>query len=1494
MVFYKKQMIWWYALAFCFLMYTITEGNVWAALPVMGALVDPPEDAVDIESTAGPVDEDATLVITLTEGNDADGADTLAYHIIQVVGDGVLYQFDSSNPGNIGNSISIGDSVSDSQRRVVYDPENKENDYTLTIHANVNDGSNDSPNKEIISINVTCLNNPPYIGSIGASDIITPINTNEDSDTVQITLTNGVDQDSTGLFLKIVVLPDQGGKLFQNSSGSKGPEITLNGTVTDSNSIVIYEPANRSVTYIESFQVKANDGTSNSENKETITLTVTCDNDPPEFTSTPEYTAKPDATYSYVAETNDPDVDHASASLTVTSTFIPGLSPDWLSFSVPEAGKGLLRGTPTGSHTGNTYLILLQVTGPGAQSAQQFFPITVVGVHTIYAGDEPEIDSDTTWAYEKVVIKGGEEDDDDTERPANFIRIKAGVTLTISEGTIVEFQNGCGLIVNGGLIANGNRDKETPVIFKGRDWGGITFENANQPSTLTYATIESVSYYFGGGIRAYSTDNLNLEYCTISNNESTIGGGGLLCVNSSISITNCLIENNKDGLMGGGIYSVASDLELTGNSISSNEASKSGGGLFSVNSTITLTNNRIHNNSAANGAGICGNSSVLTFNKNHITNNDGKYGGGIYAASSTAGFTNNLIVNNYSLNDGGGINAVDGSVMTLTNNTIAYNKADIGGGIYCAGSTLTCKQIILSGNVGGTLGDQLYADGSATVNFTYSCIQGGNQAFSGGGSGTYQYNIEADPMFDVPPEKKGKDGDGLNAKWTLKPSSACINAGDTTPSGTDFIDNPRPYNSMRIDMGAYEYQNNPPYIGINGTNSHIPPADLSQALSSDEDTEIMITLNTGLDPDGDNVAIIINSWPPNKSKLYQYKDGEKGDEILAPDSETSGIGADSLAIVEDEGGRIFFVPANRSTDYTETLYSKVQDDKKIPETDDQEEISLIMPSRNKEVITISITADDDLPEFSTTPPTDAYAEKEYKYAFEADDPDAEDQKSTLIFQLSEKPSWLSNFVDNKDGTGVLSGTPTLENVGEGEVLLRVSDDAGNTKAQEFIINVGPQKELEVTINTRETSVAPDTAVLLSATGTEGDGIQYIWLASDEDGSHETEGSGQDFSFTPQAEGFYTVTVTISETGSLSASDSVTITAVNWFEPVDDESRIVPTEAQKTIINNFEELDPNSSGFNAIDRIEEIYQLSQLDLNSSELGNLITAAKIVLDAVHISNDGASKLLSALDNLIIENPISNNEQLISSHISDALYALKKIVDTVALRSFQIPKAIEIVNEILEQQGEDHLLPEHIGEIRIITEMIVRKTVVLEISLNACNLDFIKVSTLPAAHIPDADSFSVGSNAEKDSKIIIPNGVWQEITTQSGIDNIIICLVASSVTAGHGVLVSASLYKSSGEEINVKNLVQSLSISIPVTDSAKKNPLFFDTETGLWSKNGISNVDDSIEGIVTFDVSHLTDFALHGAVEALNEENDALNQPLESIKDIVGCFISFLLME
>lgn len=441
------------------------------------------------------------------------------------------------------------------------------------------------------------------------------------------------------------------------------------------------------------------------------------------------------------------------------------------------------------------------------------------------------------------------------------IMVANGSTLSIDPGVTVNFQGSYKMLVLGRVLAIGTSNDSITFTANNTStgWRGIRFNNTaitNDSSKFSFCRFQygkatgaspddnGGAFYFNNFSKAIISHSRISNcaannagggiYCSLSspiisnniilNNIAYYqyyyyGGGAIECISSSCPvISNNIISNNTSYGYGGAIHSIdGSSPIIFNNKIINNIADKVGGGIYSNHSTSNITNNTIYNNIANNGyygygggAGIesdYGNDAIIN---NLITNNlTGFDGGGIFCESGSPTISNNTITNNSATN-GGGI-FCGGSNSKITNNTISNNNAAKGGALFCSNiSNPTLYNCIIWGNNASSGAQVFLNDELSDPPFYYCDIQGGINLFELNGNfytGTYQNNINTDPLLVSPSTGNGLAFNGATANWSIQLNSPCIDAGD--PIGTyatyDIVGNSR-INNNRIDIGAYEFQ----------------------------------------------------------------------------------------------------------------------------------------------------------------------------------------------------------------------------------------------------------------------------------------------------------------------------------------------------------------------------------------------------------------------------------------------------------------------------------------------------------------------------------------------------------------------------------------------------------------------------------------------------------------------------------------------------------------
>lgn len=272
-------------------------------------------------------------------------------------------------------------------------------------------------------------------------------------------------------------------------------------------------------------------------------------------------------------------------------------------------------------------------------------------------------------------------------------------------------------------------------------------------------------------------------------------GGGLLNDDGSPSLVNVVFAGNL-AIWGGGMSNLGdSSPVLTNVVFTGNWANYFGGGLMNGGDPTLMNVFFIDNSANLIGGGLYNGGSPILINNTFSRNRAGDRGGGMYNTGNPS----------------------------LTNATFSGNITDKygGGGIYNSEGNLTLTNTILWGNTASDSGNEIFIyDGSVSLDFSLYRNRDGQSDIVESGGFTASNSLSEDPLFVDVANPAGDDGifgtpdDGL----ALQNTSLAINAGTNAPyqSGgaaegiiTDLAGNDRIYDGGTVDMGAYEFQDEP-------------------------------------------------------------------------------------------------------------------------------------------------------------------------------------------------------------------------------------------------------------------------------------------------------------------------------------------------------------------------------------------------------------------------------------------------------------------------------------------------------------------------------------------------------------------------------------------------------------------------------------------------------------------------------------------------------------
>ena len=285
------------------------------------------------------------------------------------------------------------------------------------------------------------------------------------------------------------------------------------------------------------------------------------------------------------------------------------------------------------------------------------------------------------------------------------------------------------------------------------------------------------------------------------------------------------------------LFTTQGQVDVIDNDFYDNHNTGSGGTtvFITTNAVGTVSGNKIHHNSSTHIGPLFCVSSIMDIKNNLICNNtctlgwchftDG--GGGMMLQSGTFKVHNNIIANNYTNYTGGGVKVYESDAW-IANNTIVNNSSgDSGAAIHVANVSkdVFIKNNIISNNVSEISNTEpsIYFVWSRNVtidnNFTNRALSSEMHHSIGTIVGSTTHNIvNTDPLLLAPTTLASITVDATVADFSLKPTSPCINAGDTALAvcdANDYIGTSRIKGSS-IDIGAYEYGRENTAVGAYG------------------------------------------------------------------------------------------------------------------------------------------------------------------------------------------------------------------------------------------------------------------------------------------------------------------------------------------------------------------------------------------------------------------------------------------------------------------------------------------------------------------------------------------------------------------------------------------------------------------------------------------------------------------------------------------------------
>ncbi|NQV14685.1 hypothetical protein HQ531_04440, partial [bacterium] len=198
----------------------------------------------------------------------------------------------------------------------------------------------------------------------------------------------------------------------------------------------------------------------------------------------------------------------------------------------------------------------------------------------------------------------------------------------------------------------------------------------------------------------------------------------------------------------------------------------------------------------AGGAIMLDDAGITIEDSEFRNNHSSVQGGAFWAQNSNIILRRNVFYNNQADSSGGALHLLDISNATVQNVTFVGNEAFYGGAIIIGNSEIEFGNNIFWNN--SSINGQIYSS-TPNVSFTYCDIEGGLGAIMGSAPGTFQNNIDSDPLFINQSE----------GNLYLTAVSPCIDSGDPDldGDGTSWETDPddQDPDGTRMDMGAYYF-----------------------------------------------------------------------------------------------------------------------------------------------------------------------------------------------------------------------------------------------------------------------------------------------------------------------------------------------------------------------------------------------------------------------------------------------------------------------------------------------------------------------------------------------------------------------------------------------------------------------------------------------------------------------------------------------------------------
>lgn len=399
------------------------------------------------------------------------------------------------------------------------------------------------------------------------------------------------------------------------------------------------------------------------------------------------------------------------------------------------------------------------------------------------------ITQNTEWNYDTVKITGN-------------VTVNSMTTLTISEGTLIQFQGNYEFSSVGSLYLLGSPEKK--IIFTIYDTTGYS---SNRKS-IGWGGLKLNYEWDGGSYGKYNpNDSTIIEYCVFEYSKN----GAITIENfSKIRISNSIFRRNY-GSDGSGINLYYSNALIKSCSFFENYSYNSGGAIYLSSSGPGIYNSTFINNEGSQGGAIdiLGEKALIL---NNIFCYNSTYNGGAIKFHAFNGIiANNIICYNNAINGGGAIYGGSGSLV-LVNNTICNNSSDYAPGIYLGDDYYIYNTVFYSNRSTSSNSEQIFNFLSENRPTVQNCVIEDGKKYN-----TALFTKFDNILYDYPDFKDSNNlltynRDTIISNWSFDSTSNCVDKGINSYYRSseinlkmDIFGNERISNNI-VDIGAFEFQ----------------------------------------------------------------------------------------------------------------------------------------------------------------------------------------------------------------------------------------------------------------------------------------------------------------------------------------------------------------------------------------------------------------------------------------------------------------------------------------------------------------------------------------------------------------------------------------------------------------------------------------------------------------------------------------------------------------